>query len=133
MNKIFNRRLIIYIIVAAVVCAAILIWDHNKGLEDGEYAATVTMEGGSGRATMEPDTKIIVKGGQMTATVVWSSSNYDYMIVNGEKITNENPQGQSTFTIPVEKLGQAMTVIGDTTAMSVPHEIEYKLTFELKK
>ena len=90
MKKIFNKRLIVYIIVAAVVCAAILIWDHNKGLEDGTYAATVTMEGGSGRVTMEADTKIMVKDGKMTATVVWSSSNYE---------RRENYQRESPGTV----------------------------------
>ena len=35
----------------------------------------------------------------------------------------------SVFEIPVEVFDEGMDVIGDTTAMSVPHEVEYTLTF----
>lgn len=39
-------------------------------------------------------------------------------------------EGGSTFDIPVRVLDTPLTVIGDTTAMSTPHEIEYTLTFD---
>lgn len=35
----------------------------------------------------------------------------------------------SVFEIPVEVFDEGMDVIGDTTAMSTPHEVEYTLTF----
>ena len=35
----------------------------------------------------------------------------------------------STFEIPVAAFDTDLTVIGDTTAMSTPHEIEYTLNF----
>ena len=36
----------------------------------------------------------------------------------------------STFEIPVAVFDTELTVIGDTTAMSTPHEIEYTLNFD---
>ena len=54
------------------------------------------------------------------------------MIVNDVKYENEAEAGEySTFTFPVDGVPCDMDVIGDTTAMSVPHEIEYTLTFNL--
>ncbi len=52
------------------------------------------------------------------------------MIVNGEKYLNENEGGNSTFTFPIDGIPCEMDVIGDTTAMSTPHEIDYTLTFQ---
>ena len=48
---------------------------------DGEYTVEVTLSGGSGRATVESPTKIKVENGIATATIIMSSSNYDYVIV----------------------------------------------------
>jgi iron complex transport system substrate-binding protein len=64
---------------------------------------------------------------------VWSSKNYDYMIVDGIRYDNENDGGNSTFTIPVENTTEPLTVIGDTVAMSTPHEIEYTIIWGEKK
>ena len=68
--------------------------------------------------------------GKMTATIVWSSPNYDYMIVDGEKYLPTNTEGNSTFEIPVSALDTVLDVTADTVAMSTPHEIEYTLTFD---
>ena len=96
---------------------------------DGSYTCEVTLEGGSGRATVDSPAALTVDDGKMTATIVWSSPNYDYMIVNGEKYLPTNTEGNSTFEIPVSALGIPLSVVADTVAMSTPHEIEYTLTF----
>ena len=96
---------------------------------DGSYTCEVTLEGGSGRATVESPAALTVADGKMTAAIVWSSPNYDYMIVDGEKYLPTNTEGNSTFEIPVSALDTALTVTADTVAMSTPHEIEYTLTF----
>ena len=96
---------------------------------DGSYTCEVTLEGGSGRATVDSPAALTVADGKMTATIVWSSPNYDYMIVDGEKYLPTNPEGNSTFEIPVSALGVPLSVVADTVAMSTPHEIEYTLTF----
>lgn len=96
---------------------------------DGTYTCEVTLEGGSGRATVESPAALTVADGKMAATIVWSSPNYDYMIVDGEKYLPTNTEGNSTFEIPVSALDTALDVTADTVAMSTPHEIEYTLTF----
>ena len=40
-----------------------------------------------------------------------------------------NEEGNSVFQIPVTVFDEPMEIVADTTAMSVPHEIEYTLTF----
>ena len=99
---------------------------------DGEYNVQVVLEGGSGRATVDSPAALTVADGKMTATIVWSSPNYDYMIVDGEKYLPTNTEGNSTFVIPVAALGTPLSVTADTVAMSTPHEIEYTLTFTLE-
>ena len=95
---------------------------------DGSYTCEVTLEGGSGRATVDSPAALTVADGKMTATIVWSSPNYDYMIVDGEKYLPTNTEGNSTFEIPVSALGVPLSVVADTVAMSTPHEIEYTLS-----
>ena len=99
-------------------------------LEDGEYSIQVDLEGGSGKASVSSPTLMLVKNGRMYAELQWSSSNYDYMIFDGEKFQNESEEGRnSVFTIPVTALDDKMEVIADTLAMGAPHEIDYTLTF----
>lgn len=102
----------------------------DLGLEDGEYTAEVALSGGSGRASIESPAAIRVSGGEYTAVITWSSPHYDYMVVDGEKYEPVNTDGNSVFEIPVLYFDKPMPVIGDTTAMSEPHEIEYTLTFD---
>ena len=96
---------------------------------DGSYTCEVTLEGGSGRATVDSPATLTVADGKMTATIAWSRPNYDYMVVAGEKYLPTNTEGNSTFEIPVAALGVPLSVVADTVAMSTPHEIEYTLTF----
>ena len=98
-------------------------------VEDGSYTIELTMEGGSGRASIQSPAQITVADGAVTATLEWSSPNYDYMLVNGEKYLPVNTEGNSVFEVPVEALDAPLTMIGDTVAMSTPHEVEYTVTF----
>lgn len=102
-------------------------------LEDGEYEADLKLDGGTGRATVESPAELVVKDGAATLTLVWSSSYYDYVKVNGKKYKPVNEEGNSVFEIPVTKLNEPFELIGNTTAMSQPHEIEYKLTVSVKE
>ena len=83
--------------------------------------------------------------------ITWSSSHYDFMVVNGEKLLPVNTEGNSTFEIPLKSeeapsgssdsaasdTGRttslpadcAMEVQADTTAMSTPHLVDYTLSF----
>ena len=99
-------------------------------IEDGEHTVEVTLEGGTGKASVTSPATIKVSGDSVTAVIEWSSPHYDYMIVEGEKYLPVNEDGNSVFEIPVLSFDKPMTVIADTTAMSEPHEIEYTLTFD---
>ncbi len=98
-------------------------------LADGSYTIELTMEGGSGRASIQSPAQLAVADGAATATLEWSSPNYDYMLVNGEKYLPVNTEGNSVFEVPVKALDAPLTMIGDTVAMSTPHEVEYTVTF----
>lgn len=98
-------------------------------LADGSYLVEMTFEGGSGRASIASPVTITVENQKVTASVEWSSPNYDYMLVDGEKFLPVNTEGNSVFEIPIAAFDEPVTVIGDTVAMSKPHEIEYTLTF----
>ena len=99
------------------------------GPEDGTYQMEVELLGGSGRASVTSPAKVEIKDGKAVATLEWSSPNYDYMVVDGEKYLPVNTEGNSVFQIPVEAFDQDIAVIADTVAMSTPHEIEYTLNF----
>ena len=98
-------------------------------LKDGDYMVEVTLEGGSGRATVTSPTGIRVKDGTAIAAIQFSSPNYDYMIVAGKQYKKLNDDGNSIFNIPILAFDEPFPVIADTTAMDKPHEIEYTLNF----
>ena len=103
---------------------------ESLSLADGTYTADVTLSGGSGRASVASPAELTVSGGKVTAKIVWSSKNYDYMKVNDEKYDVTIEDEHSTFEIPVSGFDWAMPVVADTTAMSEPHEIDYTLKFD---
>lgn len=127
----------IFMIVLLLLCVQIPVLvqakvdnlTSTKEWEDGSYETSVTLKGGSGRASIQSPTEIQVKDGQAYGKIVWSSSHYDYMIVDKKKYMPVNSTGNSTFEIPVKEFDTPLEVIADTTAMSVPHEIQYQLEF----
>lgn len=99
-------------------------------LADGEYAVSVDLVGGSGKATVVTPTVMTVRDGRAYATIEWSSANYDYMVVGTQTYYNTSPpEVNSVFEIPIGCWDEEMPVIGDTTAMGTPHEVRYTLTF----
>ncbi len=110
---------------------------HDDGYEavavdlpDGEYSIEVNMTGGSGRASVSSPTWLIVQDGHAYARLLWSSSYYDYMLVDEQRYDNQTDDGSnSTFVIPILAMDEEFTVVADTTAMGDPVEIEYHLTF----
>lgn len=122
--------LAVMLLCPAQILAAEGISGVKTDLTNGEYSIQVDLEGGSGKASVSSPTLMLVKDGRMYAELQWSSSNYDYMIVDGEKYLPTNEEGMnSVFEIPVLSMDEALPVIADTTAMGAPHEIDYNLTF----
>ncbi len=100
-------------------------------LKDGDYLVEVSLSGGTGRAGVESPAQLTVKNGSCTARIVFSSPNYDYMVLeDGVRLEPVNTEGNSAFEVPVPAFDTPVSVIADTTAMSKPHEIEYTLTFD---
>ena len=103
---------------------------ESLGLADGVYTAEVTLNGGSGRASVMSPAKITVENGTASAEIEWSSSKYDSMTVGGEKYSPVNTEGNSVFVIPVTGFDCKMPISATTSAMSTPHDIEYTLFFD---
>lgn len=96
---------------------------------DGEYTINVALEGGSGRASVQSPAELTVQNGQMTVKIVWSSKNYDLMVVDGTEYTPTYENDLSVFEIPLSDFNASIAVQAETTAMSQPHMIDYTLTF----
>ena len=123
----------------AALCG-LLLWSSEEATR---CWATVTLEGGSGKASVESPCPVLERSGELLALITWSSSHYDFMIVDGEKILPVNKEGNSQFEIPLKSaagstgMGQSenlpadceMQVQADTTAMSTPHLVDYTLSF----
>lgn len=99
-------------------------------LADGTYTVDVQLEGGSGKASIQSPAQLRIENGAAYATIIWSSSNYDYMKVDEIQYLPLNTEGNSTFEIPVAAFDRKLPVLADTTAMSTPHEIQYTLYFD---
>jgi hypothetical protein len=98
-------------------------------LKDGEYSVDGTLTGGTGKASVEFPMTLRVRDGVITATLRWSSPNFDYMVAGGTRYLPVNAGGNSVFEIP-SALDTDMAIIADTTAMSVPHEVAYTLRLD---
>lgn len=103
---------------------------ESHELADGCYQIAVALSGGSGRASVQTPAKLRVENGKAVVTIVWSSANYDYMIVDNVTYEPISTEGHSVFEIPIAGFDGDMPVTADTVAMSEPHEINYTLRFD---
>ncbi len=104
--------------------------NEEASSEESTQTIALSLEGGSGKASITSPAEYKEEGGIYTVRLEWSSPHYDYMIVDGEKYEPVNTDGNSVFEIPFKSIDAPVTVIADTTAMSTPHEIEYIITFD---
>ena len=118
--------------------------EQTVNSEESQYCwATVILEGGSGKASVESPCPVLERSGELLAVITWSSSHYDFMVIDGEKILPVNTEGNSKFEIPLKSVARSsdtsqtaslpedceMQVQADTTAMSTPHLVDYTLSF----
>ena len=130
-------------IIAAAGCAGQKT-EQTVNSEETQYCwAAVTLEGGSGKASVESPCPVLERSGELLAVITWSSSYYDFMIVEGEKILPVNTEGNSSFEVPLKSVVRLsdtsqtaplpadceLKVQADTTAMSTPHLVDYTLSF----
>ena len=104
------------------------VWEKGiqVDLPDGEYEIEVQLTGGSGRASVTSPAILQVQDEKAVIEIEWSSPNYDYMTMDGETYLPVNTEGNSVFELPVTAFDKEVPVTADTTAMSVPHEMEKK-------
>ena len=116
-------------LLALALCLALLgagALAEAPALPEGEYAPDgFTFSGGTGKVTISCPT-ITVENGTVTATLVFSSMNYPKVTVDGVEYTATHEGKTSIFVIPA-RVNEDMTVVGTTTAMSTPHDIEYTI------
>ena len=104
---------------------------EDLSLKDGTYTVEVTLSGGSGRASVESPAELKIEQGMATAKIIWSSSKYDFCMINGEKYEPVSAEGEnSAFLIPVAGFDYPLPIQADTTAMSEAHLIDYTLQFD---
>lgn len=103
---------------------------EDLSLSDGTYYMNGSLQGGTGKASIESPVMITVRDGEAFARIVMSSSHYDYMLKDGERFDNISAEGNSSFLIPVSGFDYPMPVTADTTAMSRPHEIDYTIILD---
>ena len=109
-------------------------YDHKVSVQNpmpqaGSYTCAVELAGGSGRASIASPAALVSDGETLIATIVWSSPNYEYMLVDGVQYDPIQKEGNSTFEIPVA-LDRELDVSASTTAMSTPHLVQYTLYFD---
>ena len=121
--------LLLCLVCATALCACGNTNSSEKTVEDGSYQVDVSLEGGSGKATVTSPCTVTVENGQATALIEWSSPNYDLMTVDGTDYQPVNTEGNSQFEIPIPSLDCTLDVSAETTAMSQAHTIDYTLTF----
>lgn len=99
-------------------------------MTDGKYTIELTLSGGTGKAHIESPASLEIKDGVMTAELVWSSSNFDYMKIGDAEYYPVSGEKNSTFLVEVPVLDDEIPVLAETVAMSKPHLIEYTLYFD---
>ena len=102
---------------------------EEASVADGTWLCDVTLKGGSGKASVESPATLTVTNGDIIARLIWSSKNYEYMLIDDVQYDKINKEGNSTFEIPVT-LDNEMPVSALTVAMSEPHLVDYTLYFD---
>lgn len=121
------KRITVLIFSAAVLFSCFT-GCAQKEIADGVYKINAEITGGTGRSTIE-SAEAEIEDGNVTATIVWSSPFYEYMIVDGVRYEPVQESGNAVFKIPAV-LDEKMSVSASTAAMSRPYLIEYTLYFD---
>ncbi len=99
-------------------------------LPEGSYLLDAELSGGSGKASVMSPAEILSDEDGITAVIVFSSPNYDYLLLDGKRYEPVSTDENSVFEIPVEAGAEEIFLTADTTAMSTPHEIDYTLCLD---
>ena len=98
-------------------------------LADGNWLCEVSLQGGSGKASVESPALVSAADDEVTALITWSSKYYEYMLIGEDRYEPVNEDGNSAFLIPIV-FDSNMKVSASTVAMSQPHLVDYTLFFD---
>lgn len=103
-------------------------------LPEGDFKAELILSGGTGRVTVQSPADVHIENGVITAEIIWSSPNYDLMIVDGKEYTPVLTDNDSAhFKIELPALDMPLDIQAETVAMTTPHMIDYTLTVSGKQ
>ena len=106
MKKLYIGAVALCLIIQG--CGPITNTENNNLIET--YQCEVLLEGGSGKATLLSPAVVTVDDEEIDVELIWSSPNYDYMIVDDVQYDNEADIGDnSSFTIPIPDFDQSFT------------------------
>lgn len=131
------KRILNGVIIAAVLLGAY----HLSGLGSQPRKNGVvhpegttiegTLSGGSGRASIVSPMPLFTKNGQDWVRVTWNSPHYQFMRLEKEYQPIERSDKTTVFEVPVNfGVSNEIAFVAQTTAMSKPYDIEYKILFD---
>jgi hypothetical protein len=132
LSVILSAALILTFMPAPVTAQAVSGISNTTTLADGAYTpSSFTFSGGTGKVKLTCP-EISVTGGKAYAQIVFNSIYFTKLKSSGTEYAAavDKKAGTSTFRIPAA-LNTTMEVIGTTTAMSVPHDVNYKLKISI--
>lgn len=102
-------------------------------LPNGDFKSELILGGGTGRVTVRTPADVHIENGVITVEIIWSSPNYDLMIVDGKEYKPTSIDGGARFTVEIPSLDTPLNIQAETVAMSAPHMIDYTLTVSGKE
>ncbi len=125
-----KHRIIAALLALCLLAAAMTALAEGVTLPDGEYVPDgFSFSGGTGKVTISCP-RVVAANGAVTATLVFSSPNYPRVVVDGVEYTASHDGDTSVFEIPA-RINEDMLVVGTTTAMSQPHDVEYTIRISI--
>lgn len=110
---------------ACLLLFLLLFCSHLAAAEERFAPDAFTFGGGTGRITISCP-EVILDGDQVQAVLIFDSPRYVYVKSDGIEYQTECDEHTSKAVIPVS-LNRTLEIQAMTTAMSVPHEINYTL------
>lgn len=80
-------------------------------LKNGTYTVNVDLEAGEGISEIRTETSIFVENKEATVVIVWDSTDYNYMVIDGEKFLPKSAEGGCVFWVPVTAWDEEIPVI----------------------
>lgn len=139
MNNLKHSNILRVLLIAVAVLLSALLSDISLAgtsagnREDGHYTVEAVLKGGSGRVSIQSPVQVEIAEGKIVATFIWTSSFYEYMLIDGEKFLPESRDKKNdttTFRIPLKAV-ETFPFVAQTSKMSRPYDIEYSIEFDL--